>query len=43
MSNKIKSIKTFHVDDNSDQGVINAYEERDSEGNIVLHLKILRL
>ena len=40
MSNKIKSIKTFHINDNTeDKGIINAYEERDAEGNITLHIQ----
>ncbi len=40
MSNKIKSIKTFYVSDNTDgEGLLSAYEERDSEGNIILHIQ----
>lgn len=38
MTNKIKSIKTYRIDDNTDgKGVLNAYEERDVEGIIVLN------
>lgn len=40
MSNKIKSIKTFHVHENTDEkGIVNAYEERDMEGNVTLHIQ----
>lgn len=40
MSNKIKSIKTYHVSDDTDEnGVINAYEERNTEGDIILQIQ----
>ncbi len=40
MSNKIKSIKTFHVNDYTDEkGIVSVFEERDMEGNITLHIQ----
>ncbi len=40
MSDKIKSIKTFHIDDNTDgKGMVSIYEERDEQGNVILHIQ----
>ena len=40
MSDKLKSIKTFHVDDNTDdKGMVNIYEEMDAQGNMILHIQ----
>ncbi len=40
MSNKIKSIKTIHISENTDEkGIVSLFEERDQEGNITLYVQ----